>query len=88
MMGVRNDLIFTEAMEQVEALVASNSSDEIGTRIEQIVKSEDLAMVCLMLLTMKAKGVDTLTHTGVELANLKPTILDLILPAGVVIDAE
>lgn len=82
-MGVYNDVIFTEAVEQVEALITSNSSDEIGTRIEQIAKFEDLSMICLMLLTMKVKGVDTSTKTPLELANPVMTIHDLILPEGV-----
>lgn len=78
-----NELIFTEAIEQVEALVASENVDEIGSRIEQIAGIPDLAQSCLMLLLMKAKGVDTTTKTGVELANAQPTVMDLILPPGV-----
>lgn len=81
-MGIYNDVMFTEAFEQVEALIASDNSDEIGTRIEQIAKQENLAMICLMLLTMKAKGVDTDSKTPLELSNPVMTIHDLILPEG------
>lgn len=81
--GVYHDLIFTEAIEQVEALVASSNATEIGERIDKIAASSDLSQACLMLLVVKAKGIDTSGKTGVELANLKPTIAELILPPGV-----
>jgi hypothetical protein len=80
-----NDLVFTEALEQVEAIMTTQSSDEIANRLENIVSYPDLAHVCLMLLIMRAKGVDTANMNGVELANTKPTIADLILPPGVTI---
>lgn len=82
MVGIYNELVFTEALAQVGALTSSTDADEISTRIEQIVCQEDLAMVCLMVLVMKARGVDTDSMNGIELANCQPTIMDLILPAG------
>jgi hypothetical protein len=81
-MTLRDEVIFTEAVEQVEAIMASESSDEIATRLEQISKIEDLALACLMLLVLKAKGHEV-NETGVELANTQPTFHDLILPPGV-----
>lgn len=83
MMGVYNDVVFTEAVEQVGALIDSDNSDEIATRIEEISKQKDLALVCLMPLVMKAKGIDIGDTTGVEMANTQPSIMDLILPPGV-----
>lgn len=81
-MGVYNDVMFTEAIDQVEALIASTSADEIGERIEQIAHVEDLAQICLMLLIMKAKGIDTSGASGISLANPAYSVRDLILPPG------
>jgi hypothetical protein len=77
--GLANELIFTEAVEQVQAILASQSSDEISDRLEAIVKIEDLALACFMLLAMKAKGIDISEANGIELANPIPTIADLII---------
>jgi hypothetical protein len=82
-MGVYNDWVFTEAIDQVESLVVANNPEEIASRLEAIAGNQDLSHACLMLLVMKAKGIDTSTKTGIELANAKPGILDLILPPGV-----
>lgn len=82
-MGLHNELVFTEAIEQVEALCASQNSDEIGTRIEQIAGIPDLAQACLMLLLFKVHGVDTKELNGISLANPKFGIADLVLPPGV-----
>lgn len=81
-MGIYNDLIFTEALEQVELILLTDNTEEIATRLETIAPHEDLAMACLMLLVIKAKGGDISNMTGVEIANLQPTIKDLILPPG------
>lgn len=82
-MGIYNDLIFTEALEQVELILLSENTDEISDRLEKIAPHKDLAMACLMLLVIKAKGGDISGMNGVEIANLQPTIKDLILPPGV-----
>lgn len=82
-MGIYNELVFTEAVELVEKIMHSDNADEIGNLIERLSTSSDLAMASMMLFVMKAKGVDTTTKTGVELANAKPTIADLLLPPGV-----
>lgn len=82
-MGIYHDLVFTEAIEQIEALVASVDAEDISNRLEKIAVNQDLAHACLMLLTMKAKGINTSDKTGVELANPKLTVRDLILPPGV-----
>lgn len=82
-MGLRNELIFTEAMDQVEAICSSTSADEIQTRMEQISTIPDLAQACLMLLFLKVKGADTSKMTGIELANPKLGVSDLVLPPGV-----
>lgn len=84
-MPIYNDLVFTEAIEQVEALIASNNADEITDRMQQIVKSRDLALGCLMLLVLRVKGVDTSGMTGVALAATQPSIRDLVLPPGVIL---
>jgi len=87
-MGLLNELIFTEAVEQVQAILTSQSSDEISDRLEAIVKIEDLALACLMLLAMKAKGIDISDANGIEMANAQPTIADLIIASpGTPIDA-
>lgn len=78
-----NELVFTEALEQVEAIMATHNADEIGDRIERLAQYPDLAMSAMMILVFKAKGVDTSHFNGVELANTQPNIRDLILPPGV-----
>ena len=80
-MGLYNELVFTEAIEQVEAILASSNSDEISTRIEQLVSNPDLAMSAMMIFVFKIKKVAE-GVTGVELANARPTVNDLILPPG------
>lgn len=82
-MGLRNELIFTEALDQVEALCSSQSADEIQTRLEQISVVPDLAQVCMMLLLLKTKGADTTQMNGIDLANPKLGVSDLLLPPGV-----
>lgn len=84
-MGIYNDLVFTEALEQVELILLTESTDEIADRLEYIAPRSDLAMACMMLLVIKAKGGDISGMNGVEIANLQPTIQDLILPPGVVL---
>lgn len=81
-MGIYKELIFTEAVDQVGALLESTNADEISTRLEQIAGNENLAMGCLLLLTLKAKGVDISEINGIQLANTQPTFADLILPSG------
>lgn len=80
-MGLYNDVMFTEALEQVEALVSSDNANEISTRIEKIVAIPDLSMICMMILTLKARGVDTSSMTGIELANVQPSFSDLVIPS-------
>lgn len=82
-MGIYNDLIFTEALDQVIAICSTKSTDEIADRLEKIAASPDLALSVMGLLVMKLKGADLSGTTGVELANVMPTIADLILPPGV-----
>lgn len=82
-MSIYNSLIFTEALEQVELILLTENTDEIADRLEKIAPNPDLAMSCLMLLVIKAKGGDISGMTGVEIANLQPTVKDLILPPGV-----
>lgn len=77
-----NELVFTEAVEQVERILETQSSDEIADRIERICPHPDLSMAVIMLLVFKAKGV-AVDATGIELANSRPTFADLILPPGV-----
>lgn len=78
-----NTLIFSEAIEQVEKMVASSDVEEVCDRLEEISKNRDLALATLMLLYMKLKNVDTTQFTGAELANSQPSFQDLILPPGV-----
>lgn len=80
-MGVYNELVFTEAIEQVEAILASSNSDEISTRIEQLASNRDLAMSAMLIFVFKIKKVAE-GVTGVELANTRPSVHDLILPPG------
>lgn len=81
-MGLYNDLIFTEAVEQVCALLDTTNPDEVTHRIEELAKDHELSMVCMMLLYLKTKGVDISQINGIELANIQPTIADLIIPPG------
>lgn len=81
-MSIYNGLIFTEAVEQVNALLTTEDTDEISDRIEEISKNRDLSIASMMLLVLKARGVDIERLNGIELANTKPTAADLILPPG------
>lgn len=82
-MGIYNDMIMTEALEQVRAICSTQSSDEIATRLEQVAQGPDLALAVMSILVMKLKGADLDQVNGIELANIIPTIADLILPPGV-----
>lgn len=82
-MSIYNSLVFSEAIDQVEAILKSQDSDDVANRLEHIANNEDLAISCLFLLVVKLKGGDISGMTGVEMANVKPTIADLILPPGV-----
>lgn len=82
-MGVYNDVVFTDALEQVEALTTTDNADEITTRIEQIAAFPDLAIACLGLFVLKSRGADLTTMNGIEIANIQPSIADLIIPPGV-----
>lgn len=82
-MGVYNDVVFTDALEQVQALTTTDNADEIATRIEQIAALPDLAIACLGLLVLKSRGADIASMNGIEIANIQPTIADFILPPGV-----
>lgn len=80
---VYNALMFTEAIEQLNKILEITDSDEVCDRIERLAQHPDLAMPSMMLLYFKVKGIDISTMNGVELANTRPTIADLILPPGV-----
>lgn len=82
-MSIYNSLVFSEAIDQVQAILESQDSDDVATRLEYIANNEDLAISCLMLLVIKLKGGDISGMTGVEIANIKPTIADLVLPSWV-----
>lgn len=82
-MGVYNDLVFTEAVDQAQALLASENTDEISDRLEKIANGNDRSMAVMMLLLFKARGRDISDMNGIELANAKPSFADLVLPPGV-----
>lgn len=82
-MGIYNDLIFTEALAQVDAILSTQSADEMSDRLEKIAPNQDLALAVMSLFIMKIKGADLSQMSGVELANSHPTFGDLILPPGV-----
>lgn len=81
-MGFYNELVFTEAISNVEAILATDNADEISSRIEHLAIQPDLAMSAMMIFVFKLKKVAE-GITGVELTNIRPSISDLILPPGV-----
>lgn len=83
-MGIYNDLIFTEALEQTRAILAETDPDRLGDRLELIAASQDLTLGSLMLLWLHHKGVDLSELNGVTLANVQPSFRDLILPEGMI----
>lgn len=82
MMGIYNAVAFTESLAQVDALLTTANSDEIADRIERIAHYPDLAMATLMILVLKARGLDTSQMNGVELSYALPTVADLVFPPG------
>lgn len=79
-MSIQDSLVFTEALDLVSRLVQSDDPDFMADAIEDIVRHKDLSHAVIFLLLVKAKGGDPFIKTGVELANTKPTVADLILP--------
>lgn len=77
----RNEIIFTEAKEAVEAILASRNAEEIGHRIEVLSMSPDHAQAAMMIFVFKVHGVAE-GVSGVELANTHP-MPRLYLPPGV-----
>lgn len=81
-MGIYNDLIFTEALDQVKAILNETDQDRLADRLELIAVNQDLALGCLFLLILHIRGVDLSELNGVSLANVQPSFRDLILPEG------
>lgn len=81
-MSFHNELVFTEAKEQVERILEASDPDEVATRIEQIASlGPDMCMSAMMIFYFKAKKLAE-GVSGVELANSNPPAR-LYLPPGV-----
>lgn len=78
-MSIHDSLIFSEALDLTTKLLDSTNPDETADIIEEIVKYRDLSHAVIFLLVVKAKGGDPFIKTGVELANTRPTVNDLII---------
>lgn len=83
-MGIYNDLIFTEALDQVKAILAETDQDRLADRLELIAVNQDLSLSCLFLFVLHIRGVDLSELNGVTLANVQPTMRDFILPEGLI----
>lgn len=75
-------LIFEEAIELVDRLLTEQDASLLADVMEHVVDKSDRAHAVLMLLTMRARGIDMPT-TGAAIANTTPSAADLILPPGV-----
>lgn len=78
-MSIHDSLVFSEALDLTTKLLDSTNPDETADIIEEIVKYKDLSHAVIFLLVVKAKGGDPFIKTGVELANTRPTVNDLII---------